>query len=267
AEFGSAFPDPAKTRALSRGGSLVTVVAPTGDSGSYRANERVTGGYVMEEIYLGEHTTLLPGIRFEATDTTYGAPRYTLTASGAVQSRTNFSGQTSYLNVLPGIHLRHQLFKDTPLRISFSRSLARPNYSDLAPFVLQDPTALTISRGNPDLKVTTANNVDFSIERYFQNVGIASAGFFYKNLGDYIYSNVLQQNIGSDPYRITQPVNGDTANMYGVEFTIVRQLDFLPGALRGFGVFANFTHVHSDAKLPRGNSILPGQASNMGNAS
>src|SRR6185295_19623445 len=36
---------------------------------------------------------------------------------------------------------------------------------------------------------------------------------------------------------------------------------------RGFGVFANFTHVHSDAKLPRGNSILPGQASNMGNAS
>jgi TonB-dependent receptor len=266
-EFGSAFPDVMKMRALSHGGTLPTVVSPTGDSGSYRAKERVTGGYVMDEIYLGEHTTLLPGIRFEATDTTYSAPQYILNASGAVQLRTIFAGQNDYLNVMPGIHLRHQLFHDTPLRISFSRTLARPNYSDLAPFVLQDPTALTVSKGNPNLKVTTSNNVDISLEHYFQNVGIASAGFFYKRLGDYIYTTTLQQNIGSDLYRITQPVNGDTANLYGVELTLVRQLDFLPAPLRGFSTYANFTHVHSDAKLPRGNFILPSQAETMGNAS
>ena len=267
AEFGTAFPDPDKMQALSHGGTLNTVVVATGDSGSYRAKERVTAGYIMDEIYLGETTTLLAGVRFEGTNTTYSAPQYRLGAGGSVLNRSIFDGQNDYLNVLPGIYLRHQLFKDTPLRISFNRTLARPNYNDLAPFILQDTTGLTISKGNPDLKVTTSNNFDVSLERYFQNVGIVSGGFFYKRLNDYIYSVTAQQNIGADLYRITQPVNGDKANLYGAELTLVRQLDFLPSFLKGFNIYANYTHVHSDAILPRGDFILPSQSSDMGNAS
>jgi TonB-dependent receptor len=267
-EFGSAFPDADKMLTLSRSGSLVTVVSPTGDSGSYRAKERVTGAYVMDEIYLGERTVLVPGVRIESTQTTYSAPQYLLGTGGAVQSRSILAGNTDYTDVLPGIHLKRELFRDTPFRISYSRSLARPNYSDLAPFVLQDTTALTISKGNPALKVTTANNFDTSIEHYFQNVGVISAGFFYKNLGNYIYAQTFNQTIGTDIYRVTAPVNGDTANLYGTEFTLVRRLDFLPGALDGISFYSNYTHVHSDAKLPgRGDFILPGQAENMGNAS
>ena len=265
-EFGQEFPDVDKMRSLSHGGLLATVVSPTGDSGSYRAKERVTGGYVMEQIFLGEGTSILPGIRFEATNTTYGAPQYLLSGS-TVLSRTVLSGNNDYLNIMPGVHFRHELAANTPLRISFTRSLARPNYNDLAPFLLQDPTALTVSKGNPNLKVTTSNNVDVALEHYFQNVGIASGGFFYKNLDHYIYATTLQQNIGSDLYRISQPVNGDEANLYGVEFTLVRQLDFLPGMLRGFTTYANYTHVHSNAKMPRGDFILPGQASDMANGS
>lgn len=267
AEFLTAFPDPDKMLSYSTGGQLTSVYPPTGDSGSYRAKERVTAGCVMDELYLGEKTTLLPGVRFEATNTNYGAPQYRLGPGGAVTGRTFSSGKNDYLNVLPGIHLRHLLWKDTPLRISYSRSLARPNYNDLAPFILQDTTALTVSRGNPNLKVTTSNNFDVSLEHYFSNVGIVSAGYFYKSLSDYIYSTTAQETIGTDLYRVTQPVNGDTAHVQGFETTIVRQLDFLPSALRGFGMYANYTHVSSAAMLPRGKFILPGQADNMANAS
>jgi TonB-dependent receptor len=266
--FGTAFPDKDKLRNLSHGGSLITTISPTGDSGSYTANERVTAGYVMDEMYLSEHTTLLAGIRFEASDVTYGAPQYQLNPNGTVKSRSIFNGNTTYLNPLPGVHLRHSFGSDTVVRASYSRSLARPNYSDLAPFILQDPTALTISQGNPNLKVTTSNNVDLSIEHYFQTVGIVSGGFFYKNLGNYIYTTALQQTIGADVYRVTQPVNGDSANLYGVELSLVRHLDFLPPSLRGFAVYGNYTRVHSNAKLNRGGDfLLPGQAENMGNAS
>lgn len=264
-EFGTVFPDPDLMQTLSHSGSLNTVVSPTGDSGNYRAKERVTSGYIMEELYIGEKTTLLGGVRFEGTNTVYSAPQYRLGAGGAVVGRSIFEGKKDYLNVLPGIHLRHQLFKDTPLRISFSRSLARPNYNDLAPFVLQDTTALTISRGNPDLSVTTSDNFDVSLEHYFQNVGIVSGGFFYKRLNDYIYSRTSQETVGADLYRITQPVNGDKASLYGVELNLVRQLDFLPGALKGIDVYANYTHVKSDAILPRGKFILPSQSADMGN--
>ncbi|HJZ81928.1 MAG TPA: hypothetical protein VKD91_16340, partial [Pyrinomonadaceae bacterium] len=39
------------------------------------------------------------------------------------------------------------------------------------------------------------------------------------------------------------------------------------GFLKGFDIYANYTHAHSDAVLPRGDFILPSQASDMGNAS
>ena len=206
-------------------------------------------------------------MRFEATGANYSAPQYRLGSGGAVVGRTIANGSSNYLKVLPGIHLRHELFHDTPLRVSYSRTLARRNYNDLAPYLLQDTTALTISKGNPELKVTTSNNVDVSLEHYFQSVGVASGGFFYKNLSNYLYQSTQQQTIGADIYRVTQPINGDKANLYGLEVTLVRQLAFLPSALRGFGLYTNYTRVHSDAVLPRGSSILPGQAANMGNAS
>ena len=264
-EFGTLFPYPEQLLGISRDGTLNSVVGATGDAGSYRARERVTSGYAMQELYLGENTTLLGGVRFEWTNTRYGAPQYRLGAGGAVVGRIFFEGKNDYLNVLPSIHFRHQLFKDTPLRISYSRSLARPNYNDLAPFTLQDTTGLTISRGNPALQVTTADNFDASVEHYFQNVGIVSGGFFYKRLDDYIYSNTSTETIGTDLYRITQPINGSKAKLYGVELNLVRQLDFLPGALKGIDVYANYTHVKSDAVLPRGDFILPSQASDMAN--
>src|SRR5262249_26240592 len=77
-EFLNSFPDPDKMQSLSHGGSLNTVISPTGDSGSYRARERVTGAYLMDELNLGERTTLLGGVRFEWTNTSYSAPQYRL---------------------------------------------------------------------------------------------------------------------------------------------------------------------------------------------
>lgn len=264
-EFGTVFPYPAQMIGISQDGTLNTVVGATGDSGSYRARERVSAGYAMQELYLGENTTILGGVRFEWTSTVYGAPQYRLGSGGAVVGRTFFEGSNDYLNILPSVHLRHQLFPNTPIRVSYSRSLARPNYNDLAPFTLQDTTGLTISKGNPTLQVTTSDNFDISAEHYFQNVGIVSGGFFYKNLSDYIYSNTTTETIDGSIYRVTQPINGKKASLYGVELNLVRRLDFLPGALSGLDVYANYTYVKSDATLPRGDFVLPSQAKNMGN--
>ncbi|MBX3300055.1 MAG: TonB-dependent receptor [Acidobacteria bacterium] len=265
-EFLNLFPDPKLMMQFSREGTLFnTVRGATGDSGSYRAKERVTAGYAMQEFYLGEKTTILGGVRFEYTDTKYGAPQYRLGTGGAVLSRAFVTGGDKYLSILPSIHFRRQLFQDTPFRISYSRSLARPNYNSLAPFQLQDTSALTINRGNPELKVTNADNFDVSVERYFKSVGVMSAGFFYKRLTNYIYTATEQQTIGTDLYRITQPINGAAANLYGAEFSLVRRLDFLPGVLKDIDVYANYTWTRSNATLPRGKFQLPSQASNMGN--
>jgi TonB-dependent receptor len=265
--FPTEFPSVQAMRDLSRGTTLTTVQNIGTESGSYTAGERVTGFYAMDEIHFADRTTLAPGIRVEHTSVDYSAPLMVFNAAGALVSRTDNPGTDTYTDVMPGIHLRQMFDDKTVLRASFSRTLARPNFGDLAPFVSQTVSDLRISKGNPTLKTTTSNNVDIAVERYFDTVGIASIGGFYKDLSNYIFQATSTQLIGTDTYTVTQPQNGYSASLYGLEATFTKQFRFLPGPLSGIGVYTNYTRIHSGALLPNGRGIsLPGQARNMGNA-
>ena len=104
-------------------------------------------------------------------------------------------------------------------------------------------------------------------EQYFKSVGVMSAGVFYKRLDDYIYSYTLQESISGSQYQVTQPLNGDSATLTGVELALQNQLRFLPAPFNGFGVYANYTFTDSTAQFPnhRGSSTLPGQSRHVGN--
>jgi len=70
--------------------------------------------------------------------------------------------------------------------------IARPNFGDIAPYFIDDPTSVPeFSQGNPNLKPTHAQNFDVLLEHYLKPLGIIQAGFFYKALSDPIYSVVL----------------------------------------------------------------------------
>jgi TonB-dependent receptor len=104
-------------------------------------------------------------------------------------------------------------------------------------------------------------------EHYFKSVGAVSAGFFYKRLTDYIYTYSLQQQIGDSQYNVTQPLNGETATLRGVEIAFQNRLKFLPSPLDGIGVYANYTYTDSTAHFPghAGDATLPGQSKHVGN--
>lgn len=105
------------------------------------------------------------------------------------------------------------------------------------------------------------------VEHYFQAIGIISVGVFYKNLENIIYDNTYRQEGGLlDQWQITEPVNGGSSLLYGVELNWQQQFTFLPGVLRGLGIFANYTYTESKADLQfRDWDELPGQAANAGN--
>src|SRR5262249_4255125 len=92
-------------------------------------------------------------------------------------------------------------------------------------------------------------------------------GVFYKRLDDYIYTYTLQQTIGDTLYQVTEPLNGDTADIRGVEVAIQNQLRFLPSPFNGIGVDANYTFSKSTAHFPQhsGDSPLPSQSRHVGN--
>lgn len=236
----------------------------------FDAQENVYATYLMNTFNLG-NLTILGGVRFEHTTVDY---------TGGAWDADNgessiISGNTDYSFFLPMLHFRYAANDFTNLRASVTRSYARPNFEDLAQgaeFDLSEPEA---SISNPLLTPVDAWNLDLMAEHYFGNIGVASIGVFYKNLDNFIYRRTVNGTFrGIDNVEISQAVNGEQADLLGLEMAFQRGLDFLPGILNGLGVYANYTYTWSEASLLGLDGTdedevttiaLPGQAEHVGN--
>jgi TonB-dependent receptor len=140
----------------------------------------------------------------------------------------------------------------TNIRAAYTRTFIRPLFNDFTPGQSVDVVGAvkTITRGNPDIKPTYANNFDFIIEHFFGNIGLVSAGVFYKDLDNLIFSSRDNEIIDGENYYVIQSRNLSKASLLGLEASANRRLDMLPGFLKGFGVEANYTFIKSDAEVP-----------------
>ena len=234
---------------------------------NYNASETITAGYLMAKYNFSPKFSSLAGIRFENTSLEYTGNEF--------ENEEDFVGEVtnskSYLNVLPNIHLKYMATDNLVLRLAWTNSLARPNYFDLVPYVDNRIEDEELFLGNPDLDPTTSMNIDFIAEQYFESIGLVGIGYFNKNVDNFIYVSNTQNAAGFDVF---QPHNGGTGTINGIEASLQRQLDFLPGALKGLGIYLNYTFTDSkasgvateDGEL-RSDLGLPGTARNLFNAS
>jgi TonB-dependent receptor len=239
---------------------------------AYSAKEDVFAGYAMTRLQWNKFMVLC-GVRVEQTKVEY--------KSKNVVNETEIiptEGGTDYTLVLPQLHVRYKLAEDANLRAAITRSYARPNFSDIVPAQEININEGEGSIGNPALKPVGATNVDLLGEKYFGSVGVLSGGVFYKKLDNFIFQRRFDSSIypGSEGQEITltQSQNGENANLLGFEVAYQQNLSFLPGALKGLSVFANYTFTSSEAEIQsreNANKVetirLPGQARNVGNFS
>ena len=233
---------------------------------NFDVTENVFAGYVMTNQKITDKLDVLVGLRVENTRIESTGNSFNVDEPEDV---TQINDESSYTNILPGVHFKYNTSETTVLRFAWTNTIARPNYIDLVPYRQREDDEISI--GNPQLNPTTSMNFDFMAERYFESVGILSGGVFYKNLNDFIYTQKTDQEDGIELY---QPLNGDKATIFGAEVAFQRQLDFLPGFLKNFGIYANYTYLNSEAKGianadgdMRGDIDLPGSSPNMFNAS
>lgn len=210
-------------------------------AGNYFATETVTAAYAMITQNWGSKHRLVAGIRAENTGNDYEGFRYDIVEEIA----TGTSGEGAYLNVLPSLLYRFSPNKNTVIRTSLTNTLARPNYYDLVPYEAFNSDDSEIELGNPNLSAATAWNFDLNGERYFSNLGLISAGVFYKTIDNFIYYNVYDDVFNGETYEYTKPENGGTATISGLEFAFQRQLDIVSPALKNFNVQANTTLTQS----------------------
>jgi TonB-dependent receptor len=214
------------------------------EAGDFNAAENIVGAYVMLNQNFGSKLFMIAGLRVENTSQEYQGNQYDadedeITQTGKIAD--------SYINILPGLHLKYDFNRTTILRAAWTNTLSRPSYFSLVPYREISREDNEINIGNPDLIPTTSTNFDLMFEKYFKTIGIVSAGVFYKDIKDFIVTETREDYLFEgttwDSYR--QPINGGNANIFGIELAGQRQLDFLPGFWKGFGLYTNYTYTTS----------------------
>jgi TonB-dependent receptor len=223
------------------------------DSNDYTTRERVVAGYVQNTITVG-HFKVLGGLRIEGTQGSFVGTIAIFNPDGTFKSDAPAPGAQTYTNFLPSVQVQYNINGSTNIRAAYGRGIARPNFSDLPPFQLEEPGRNRVTVGNPALKPTHANDYDLLFEHYLKSVGIVEAGWFYKALSDPIFQiQTTRPTVIGDPlsgFQQRQPINGRNAHITGIEFAWQQHFTFLPGLLSGVGVSANYSYTTSQAKFP-----------------
>ena len=110
-----------------------------------------------------------------------------------------FTGEGSYTNFLPAIDFRILPSDTTVLRLSYGRTLARPDISALRPTLETgdaDPGGpFNAFQGNPDLDPFIADNIDAAFEYYYGDGSFFAATYFHKNVINFIGQSTIQTTI------------------------------------------------------------------------
>ncbi|NOY51008.1 MAG: TonB-dependent receptor [Chlorobi bacterium] len=200
---------------------------------SYKAEQGVLALYAMTDTKIGPSLRIVGGLRYEST---------------LINSRSNNNelkpGYLKNNDFLPALNLTYYLSSRTNLRFNASRTLARPTFRELAPYANENFAGGETYVGNAELKRTLINNIDLKWEYFAKPGEVLSVGGFYKGFIDPIE---LVDNPKSQNPELRWD-NVDKANVYGLEFDVRKNLDFL-SALRNFKLGINISYIFSEVAI------------------
>jgi len=250
---------------------------------SFEVEEDIISTY-MEFDFEGEVADMFlsatAGVRYEMTDVTVNgtqAPITGLTILDQTEMLAGFGDAQSiatgsdYDVLLPNFSVRLEITDDLIARFAASSTITRPTLNSMSPVTVITTTRqggdLTSTSGNPALEPFKSDNLDLSLEYYYDEASYASIGYFRKLVSNFIVNsqedktfeladgslltdpstgtNASAPDAGDDVavFTNTLPNNGEDATVDGFEIALQHTFD------NGFGVLANGTIVDSDAEL------------------
>ena len=245
----------------------------------YEAQEDILAAYGQARFDIGA-TNIIAGLRVEQTKFDGSAPTYRLEITedeNGEEVETDFFGTANVsrddTDFFPSLTVRHAFSDNLIGRFALTRSISRPEYTDIVPRREEETEGRKIKYaiGNPNLEATLSNNLDLGLEYYFASLGVVSANAFYKDLTDYRYTLAYKDKvtIGGTEFdaEFETPINAPNGHLMGLELNWQQKFSFLPGWASGFGVFANYTWTDAEIETAqayggRNKFSLPGQSEN-----
>jgi TonB-dependent receptor len=210
----------------------------TNNDDKYFGVSALNAMYVMFDNKIGEKIRLVWGVRAE------NFQQFLTTKNKSAQ---RVIVETGKWDVLPSFNFTFSPDTRNSVRIAGSRTVARPEFREIAPFSFYDYESNYGVNGNPGLLRTAILNGDIRYEFYPKGGEAITVGGFYKHFDDPIELRLDNSSvIDRRNYGYT---NADKAYTAGVEFEIRKNLDIINKRLQDFSVFANLTYTYSKVNL------------------
>ena len=168
----------------------------------------------------------------------------------------DFSGQKvnvnrKYLDLLPSLNLSYNLDK-TKFRLSASKTLARPEFREVANFAYYDFVRNAQILGNSKLEKSDIYNLDLKYEYYPKSGESISIGIFGKNFIKPIEQIVADGSVPSN--LLLTFTNPNKATVYGIEFELRKKIN------NWLDFYTNSSLIHSEVRVNGIKRQLQGQS-------
>lgn len=204
---------------------------------TYYAGNSIWAGFVDVDYYLMPSLLLNAGIRYENSRQWV---RYWTDSSIERLAELNVG------DFFPALNLKYSFNPEHSLRLSASRTVTRPSFIEMAPFLYVASYGSAEMRGNEDLQNGYNYNIDLRYEYFPANTGdMFSLTGYFKKLESPI-ERIQRSSGGSALYSFR---NADDGIAAGIELEIRKQL------FKDFNLGVNGSYMYTNVNLPLGEGV------------
>lgn len=212
---------------------------------SYTAGNSIYAGYIATEYYPVAPLLVNLGVRYEISK--QWVDYYT---DGGKAERSELNKN----DLFPSLNMKYQMNEKNSLRFAFSRTVTRPSFIEMAPFLYQESYGSAQIRGNADLQNGYNYNIDLRYELFEKNGDMLSITAYYKHLKAPI-ERVQTLSGGSAVHSFRNADNGMTT---GVE------IEFRKEIVKDLRFGVNGSYMYTNVKLPEGGAYTNSQRALQG---
>lgn len=214
---------------------LITIDRKKQPKDSYLAGNEIYAGYILADICFKERFYINGGFRYEMSR------QWVKYASdgGDLYSKLR---KLNTGDIFPAINLRYLVGGHQNLRLSISRTVTRPSFIEMAPFLYQESYGSAQIRGNENLGNGYNYNIDFRYELLSEKGDMFSLTLYYKYLDNPI-ERVQELNGGATLHSFR---NAEDGLATGAE------IEFKKRILKELNLCANASYMYTNVKLPEG---------------
>jgi len=217
--------------------SFIEIVEITQPTDSYQSEQYIHAAYLMTDFEPVRRLKFITGLRYEHS----------------IQKMDSYSRtgepiniESSYNDIFPSLNVTYQISDNINIRAAYSRTIARPEFRELAPFTYFDFVSNELVQGNTNLKRSLITNYDLRFEYYPAPKELLAVSIFYKKFINPI-EQILLSSSAFEPIRSYE--NAKDARNYGFEVELRKSLSFAGNLFDNFSFVSNLAIINSKIEL------------------